>query len=384
MSTKRTIYLDHSATTPTDRRVVDAMLPFFSSTYASHDSQYTQGQAAKSALESSRETIARILHCQPNEICFTNGGSHSDNLALRTLVRNVSARNQHPHLITTATEHSAVMKTTQQLFEVFNTPYTLLQPDKSGFIHQQDFRAACLNGGNIASLMLANNEIGTIQSIGQLSMIAQETGVHFHTDAVQAAGQLDLNVENLGVDMLSISAHKFYGPKGVGVLYIRGGINEDDACELQPSTNLPAIVGMARALEIAYDERDHWTRHFSELRDMLIEGVLQNIPGVVLTGDRFQRLPSHASFIFENIDSEALIMHLDIAGIAASSASACKTGNPEPSEVLLALGYSPKEAMGSLRLTVGRQNTPNDIEYTISTLVNITGKLRKLRHRMVL
>ncbi len=270
--------------------------------------------------------------------------------------------------------------------------HSLLPVDAQAGIDPQEFEDAWRPTTTVVSAMLVNNEVGTIQPIAALAEQAKAHHVIIHTDAVQAAGQLSLDVQRLGVDMLSLSAHKFYGPMGVGLLYVRksldlipsqtGGSHEEG--RRAGTLNTPGIVGMARALELAYQELDQRVNHFTARRGQLIDGILSRIPDVELTGHPTNRLPSHASFVFDGLDGNSLVTHLDMRGVAASSASACKTGNPEPSSVLLAMGYAPKEALGSLRLTVGLQTSPEDIEYTVDVLSDVVTKLRKLNREMAL
>ena len=378
---RRTVYLDHSASTPTDPRVVEAMMPYFTEDYGNASSAHHVGRRAEQAVEDARDTIARILGCNPTEIVFTSGGTESDNLAVRGAA--FMQRDHGSHLITTPIEHSAIINTVKQLSEHMGFTHTILPVDRTGMIDVEDFAAACQAGTTLASIMYANNEVGTIQPIPAMAALAHEQGALFHTDAVQAAGQLTLDVNTLGVDMLSISAHKFYGPKGVGALYIKQGI------EVLPSQsggshergrrggthNTPGIVGMAKALEIVYAERDERAAHYQTMRDMLIDGVLRQIPNAILTGHAEQRLPGHASFIFDGVESNSLLMHLDLKGVCASSASACKTGNPEPSSVLLAMGYPREQALGSLRLTVGKDTSADDIEYAVDVLATAVARL---------
>jgi cysteine desulfurase len=382
--TKRSVYLDYSASTPTDPRVVEAMMPYFSEVYGNPSSLHSFGRKAEQAIEDAREVIAGIFNCQPGEIVFTSGGSESDNLAIRGVAWMAKSRGNH--LITTPVEHSASGRTVAQLAALMGFEKTVLPVDRCGMVDVEDFANACHEGTTLASIIYANNEVGTISPLPQLTQQAKEHGVLFHTDAVQAAGQLTLDVKALGVDLMSISAHKFYGPKGVGALYVRKGI------ELTPSQtggsheegrragthNTPLIVGMAKALQLAYDEHETRLAHYMQMRDALIDGILTRVPDVQLTGHPEQRLPSHASFVFEDLDSTKLLMYLDMKGVAASSASACKTGNPEPSGVLLAMGYPPELAIGSLRLSVGQQTTLEDVEYAIDAIVESVEKLRKL------
>jgi cysteine desulfurase len=380
------VYLDHSATTPTDPRVLEAMLPYFSEVYGNGSSAHSFGRKAERAVEDARESIARVLHCKPDEIVFTSGGTESDNLAIRGAAWQQQSRGKH--LITTPIEHSAILKTTAQLAGVMGFERTLLPVDKTGMVDEEDFAAALRPDTTVISVMYANNEVGTIEPIPQLVRQAKARGsVIVHTDAVQAAGQLPIDVQALGVDLMSISAHKFYGPKGVGALYVRegidlvasqsGGSHEND--RRGGTLNTPGIVGMAKALEIAYEEFDARTAHYAALRDQLIEGVLSRVPGAALTGHAEHRLPSHASFVIDGMDGNMLVIHLDLKGLAVSSASACKTGNPEPSGVLLALGYPRDLALGSVRITVGQQTTEADVEFAVSTLAATVEKLRKLK-----
>jgi len=385
MSARR-IYLDHAATTPTDPRVVEAMLPYFGDIYGNSHSAHSFGQRAEVAIEDARETMARVLNCQPSEIVFTSGGSESDNLALRGAAWTRKRTDGRDHLITSPVEHSAVVHTVEQLAEMMGFSETILPVEPDGMIDPEAFADAITPHTALASLMYANNEVGTLNPIPQLAALAHEHGVLFHTDAVQAAGQVSLDVAALGVDMLSLSAHKFYGPKGVGALYVRegidlvpsqsGGSHEDG--RRAGTLNTPGIVGMAKALELAHKEHETRVAHYRALRDALIDGVLSRVPGAQLTGHRTQRLPAHASFVFEGVESNMLLVHLDLKDIAASSGSACKTGNPEPSGVLLAMGYAPELALGSLRLTVGMQTTEADIDDAIDALAESVEKVRAL------
>ncbi len=380
-----TIYLDHSASTPTDPRVVDAMLPYFTEVYGNASSSHRFGRQAESAIESAREMVAKILNCQSKEIVFTSGGSESDNLAIRGAA--LIKRDQGNHILTMPTEHEAVGLTVRQLAAIHDFRYTLLPVNQYGICDSDVFESEITSETTIASIIYANNEVGSIQPIAELANHTRNNGILFHTDAVQAAGQLSLDVDKLGVDMLSISAHKFYGPKGVGALFVRDGLElithntggSHEGGRRAGTHNTPFIVGLARALEIAYDEADQHVNHFCTMRDYLIDNVIQRVPDAQLTGHPHQRLPSHASFIIPGIDSNTLLMHLDVNGIAASGGSACKTGNPEPSEVLLAMGYREKEAISGLRLTVGRQTTLEDIDRAVDVLAQTVSKLRHLQ-----
>lgn len=384
MSERRRVYLDYSASTPTDPRVVEAMLPYFTEIYGNSSSIHSFGRKAEVAIEDARERMARIFNCKPSEIIFTSGGSESDNLAIRGAAW--WHRSQGNHLVTTPIEHSAVVKTVAQLAAIMGFEQTLLPVDRAGMVDVEDFANAIRKETTFASVIYANNEVGTIEPIPQLAALAKQHGVLFHTDAVQAAGQLTLDVQTLGVDMLSISAHKFYGPKGIGALYVREGVDLVPAQTggshefgKRPGThNTPFIVGMAKALELAYAEANERNAHYQAMRDQLIDGILSRVPGAHLTGHPEQRMPSHASFVFDEVDGNTLLIHLDLKGIAASSGSACKTGNPEPSGVLLAMGYPHDLAKSSLRLTVGMQTTADDIEYAVTVVAETVGKLRKI------
>lgn len=380
------IYLDHAATTPVDPRVLEAMLPYFSEIYGNPSSMHHLGRAAEKAVEDARERVAAIWNCQPGEVVFTSCGSESDNLALRGALFTARRQERGKHLITTAIEHSAVGKTAQQLANLMDFDVTVLPVDEYGQVSPDDLASACREDTALVSIMYANNEIGTTQPITELAAIAHEHGALFHTDAVQAAGQLPLDVQALGVDLLAISAHKFYGPKGVGALYVRDGIT------LAPSQsgggqeegrragthNVAFIVGLATALELAYAELDSHNQYYQELRDRIIDGVLSALPDARLTGHPENRLYNSASFAFQHTDGNALLMHLDLQGIAASSGSACKVGNPEPSNILLGLGLDTTWAYGGLRLTVGRQTTSQDIDYLLDVLPEAVARVRKL------
>ncbi len=362
------------------------MQPWFSQAYGNASSAHGPGRQAERAIEDARETVARVLNCQPQEIVFNSGGTEGDNHAIRGGAWLMRQAGRGAHLVSNPTEHSAVNETMAQLAEVQGFTHTLLPVDRYGCCSLADFESACQPDTALASVMLANNEVGNLQPVPALAMAARARDVLFHTDAVQAAGQLPLDVQALGVDLLSISAHKFYGPKGVGALYIRSGLpllpsqtgggHEDG--RRAGTHNTPLIVGLAKALELADSEREQHVAHYQHMRNMLIDGVLAALPGVALSGHPQERLPGHASFVLDGIDSSMLLMHLDVNGVAASGGAACKTGSPEPSPVLLALGFSEQQAIGGLRLTVGRSTTEEDIEYAVNTLANSVVKLRQL------
>jgi cysteine desulfurase len=380
------IYLDYAATTPVDPRVLPAMQPYFSADFGNPSSVHHFGRRAERALEQARRDVAALLNCSAREIIFTSCGSEADNLALRGGA--LAAREQRgaAHLVTTPIEHAAVLATARQLRDHFGFRVTEVPVAPDGRVDPDEVARAITPETALVSVMYANNEIGTIEPIAEIAAVCRKHGVPLHTDAVQAASQLDVDVQKLGVSLLAIGAHKFYGPKGVGALYVRqgtpllptqtGGAHEGGLRAGTP--NVPYIVGMAEALKITTAERDTHNARFQKLRERVIEGVLRTVPDSALTGHRTERLPNHASFVFRGVNGNDLLMHLDVAGIAASSGSACKTGDPKPSEVLLALGLSAEWALGSLRLTVGRQTTSADVERLLEVLPGAVERLRAL------
>lgn len=390
MAQKRSVYLDYSASTPLDQRVLDRMMPYFKELYGNPSSAHAYGRKAEKVIDSARESIARILHCAASEIVFTSGGTEGDNLALRGVALSGAGMTRR-RLVSTPIEHSAISSTLDQLecLMGFEVEYLVVYCD--GKIVPDSVNRSVNERTCLVSVVYANNEVGTIQPLRALSDQSHAAGALFHTDAVQAAGQLDLNVDALGVDLMTLSAHKFYGPKGVGALYVRSGV------ELAPAQsggsqengrragtlNTPLIVGMAYALELAYAERAERLRIVDAHRMHLIEAVLARVDGVQLTGHATDRLASHASFLFDGIDGNKLVMHLDTRGVAASSASACKVGNPEPSSVLMAMGYDRTQALGSLRLTVSHLTTEEEIDYVVNAVADSVAVLRKLERRTV-
>jgi len=378
------VYLDYAATTPVDPRVLEAMLPYFGESFGNPSSIHSWGQAAEAKVEEARSSIAAVMGCAAEEIVFTSCGTESDNLALRGAAFAERARRGATRLLTTPVEHHAVLRTALQLAEHHGFRVELLPVDSDGLADPDDLRTALRDDVAVVSVIYSNNEIGTINPIRELGAICRERGVPFHTDAVQAASQLEVKAHDLHVDLMSIGAHKFYGPKGVGALVVRRGIKllphqtgGSQESGLRAGTqNVPLIAGMAEALRLTHEEREHHTRHFQALRDRIISEVSTTIPGARLTGHATQRLPNHASFVFEGVDGNALVAALDMAGFACSSGSACKTGDPEPSEVLTALGLSRSWALGSLRVSVGRRTTWNEIEEFCQALPDVVAKLR--------
>ncbi len=384
MVTGPCIYLDHAATTAVDPRVVEAMLPYFSQHYGNPSSVYRLAEASRLALSAARDTVAEILHARPTEIIFTSCGTESDNLALRGVA--LAQRRRGRHIITTSIEHHAVGNTCAQLEREFGFRVTYLPVDRWGVVDPDAVGRAITPETILISVMYANNEVGTIEPIAEIGRLARAKGIPFHTDAVQAAGQLDLDVERLQVDLLSLSGHKFYAPKGVGVLYVRQGTpllpmqtgGGQERGRRAGTENVPYIVGLATALELAYENLGAETHRLAALRDRLIQGILQSIPDAHLTGHPTQRLANHASFVFQGVDGEAILLHLDAAGIAASSGSACSSGEEGPSHVLTAMGLDPTLARGSLRLTLGRENTAQDVEAVLAVLPEIIQRLRAI------
>ena len=378
------IYLDYAATTPVDARVLEAMLPFFQENFGNTSSIHIIGQKAEAALENSREVLAKELKSSPEEVIFTSCGSESDNLAIRGVSFTARKERGANHILCSAVEHPAVLRTVRQLAEWHGFEAEFLPVDRFGMVSPQTVAERIRPDTAIVSVIYANNEIGTINPIKEIGAICRSKQIPFHTDAVQAAAYLPVDVRELNVDLVSLGAHKFYGPKGVGALYVRKGISilpiqtgggQEHA--LRAGThNTPYIAGMAKAFELAQLERDERTAQVEPLRDRLIGRILEEIPDSQLTGHPWLRLPNHASFVFHGIDGNTLLRILDVNGFACSSGSACKTGNPEPSEVLNALGLSPEWALGSLRLTLGAFNQLSDIEAFLPVLANSIARLR--------
>jgi cysteine desulfurase len=379
----RLIYLDHAATTPLDPRVLEAMLPFLSGISGNASSIHQVGRAALQALDDAREQVALVLGCQPKEIVFTSGGSESINLALKGVAMALRAQGKN-HLISSTIEHHAVLHALDYLVEYEGFTVTLLPVDRNGRVNPADLSAALRPETALVSVMYANNETGVIQPITELAAICRERGVLFHTDAVQAPGQLSLDVNALGVDLLSLTAHKFYGPQGVGLLYLRRGtplvpqINggAQERRRRAGTENIAGIVGLAKALTIAESERTTLASRLRALSERLIDGVLTRIPQSWLNGDRESRLPSIVNLGFACIETESLLLLLDQRGICASSGSACTSGSLEPSHVLLAMGLSPEEANGSIRFSLGKQTTDEQIDIVLDLLPDLVAQLR--------
>ena len=382
---KNRIYLDHAATTPVAPEVLEAMLPFFTGDWGNASAVYATGREARRAVENARKEVAKAIGAQPQEICFTSGGSESDNTAVRGTVR--ALREKGIHIITTAIEHHAVLNPCLQLredgFEV-----TLVRPDSEGRIDPEEIRKAVREDTILVSVMTANNEIGTLEPVDRIGRICREKGIVFHTDAVQAIGAVPVNVQESGCDLLSLSAHKFYGPKGVGALYIREGTRlkpliaggEQERGLRAGTENVPGIVGLGKAITSAHEHLKQHTDHMRRMRDRLTCGILSAIPGTSLNGPAEDRLPNNCSVRFDGIDGEALLLRLDLAGIAASAGSACTAGSQETSHVLKAIGLNEEEAKSSLRLTTGIHTTAEEIDETVRILSEIVSDLRAMYH----
>ena len=385
----RMVYMDHAATTPVRSEVMEAMLPYFTHRFGNASSLYTLAQESRRAVDESRESVARVLGCRTSEVVFTSGGSESDNTALKGAAS--ALKQTGNHIITTSIEHHAVLHTCQYL-EDTGFRVTYLPVDRYGLVDTEDVLKAVTDETTLVSVMLANNEIGTIQPVADMARgvkeIAKKLGrtIVFHTDAVQAAGFMDIDVNALGVDMLSLSSHKFYGPKGVGVLYVRrstpftpqqfGGAQERQ--RRAGTENVPGIVGAAVALRLASEERESSSEHCLRLRDSLIQGIQERIERVHLNGHPTLRLPNNVNFSFDGVEGEPILLGLDFAGTAASSGSACTSGALEPSHVLLALGLPADLAQASLRLTLGKDNTQDDVEHVLRVLPELVGRLRAM------
>ena len=377
------IYADHAATTKMSKAAIAAMLPYLDEIYGNPSSLHSAGQRANEALTSARERIAKLLGCEPREITFTSGGSEADNQAILSAAR-LGEKQGKKHIVSTAFEHHAVLHTLKKL-EKEGFSITLLDVHERGLVTPDQVAQAIGPETCLVTVMYANNEIGTIQPIREIGAVCREKGVLFHTDAVQAVGHLHINVREQNIDLLSLSGHKFHGPKGVGALYARKGIRLTNLIEggaqergKRPGTeNIPAIMGMAAALEEACSGLEEKAAKTAALRDRLING-LSAIPHSILNGDRTRRLPGNVSFCFEGIEGEGLLLLLDDRGISASSGSACTSGSLEPSHVMLAIGRPHEIAHGSLRLTITEENTKEEIDYLIDSVKEVVADLRRM------
>lgn len=380
---EKLIYMDNAATTPVKKEVLEAMLPYFSEQYGNPSSIYSLGSQSKVAVEKAREQVAKAIGAEKNEIYFTAGGSEADNWAIKGIAYKNKVKGNH--IITTKIEHHAVLHTCEYLqkqgFDV-----TYLDVDEDGLINLEELKAAITDKTILISIMYANNEIGTIQPIKEIGEIAKARNIYFHTDAVQAIGNIKIDVKELNIDLLSLAGHKFYGPKGIGVLYIRRGVKLDtliigggqERSKRAGTENLASIVGIGKAIELAYENLDEKNAKLISLRERLIEKISESIPYTRLNGHRTKRLPGNVNFCFRFIEGESLLLSLDMVGIAGSSGSACTSGSLDPSHVLLAIGLPHEIAHGSLRLSLGSFNTEEEIDYVVENLIQIVDRLRKM------
>lgn len=374
------VYLDHAATTPVDKEVLEAMLPFFDEKFGNASSLHTYGREAREALEKSREEVAKLINADADEIIFTGSGTESDNLA----IKGIAFKHGKGHIITSKIEHPAVLETCKYL-EKKGFDVTFLPVDEYGLVKLEDVENAIRDDTILISIMHANNEIGTIEPIEEIGEIARKHGIIFHTDAVQSAGKIEIDVKKINVDLLSMSSHKIYGPKGVGVLYVRRGVKLEPVLHggghergLRSSTeNVAGIVGFAKACEICRRRMHEDAEKITRLRDKIIKEVLK-IEESYLTGHPTKRLPNNASFYFKGIEGESLVLMLDAKGIATSTGSACSSKKLQASHVLLAIGIRPEDAHGSLRVTLGRENTEEEIDYFLEVLPEVVEELRKI------
>lgn len=378
-----TVYFDNAATTKLDEKVLESMMPYLKENYGNASSIYKLAREARKAVEESREKIAKIINCKPSEIYFTASGSESDNTAIKGIARNY--KNKGNHIITSKIEHPAVLESCKELenegFEV-----TYISVDENGIVNLEELKNAIKPTTILITVMFANNEIGTIEPIKEIGEIAKENNIYFHTDAVQAMGNLKIDVKELNVDSLSMSSHKFYGPKGVGALYMRDGVGfkkyisggHQEKNKRAGTENVPGIVGMANALELAYAELDEHSARTKELRDYYEKEIESRIPYIKMNGDREKRLPGNSNISFRFIEGEGLLLNLDLKGICASSGSACTSGSLDPSHVLLAIGLPHEIAHGSLRISIGKYNTKEEVDYLIEQLVEIVNRLREM------
>ncbi len=381
------IYLDHAATTAVDPRVLEAMAPYFTELFGNPSGVYALSQKSQKAMEESREAVADVLGCRPTEVIFTGGASEADNAAIKGGA--LALRQSGNHIITSSIEHHAILHSCE-FMETLGFECTLLPVDRYGLVAVGDVLNAITDKTVMVSIMLANNEVGTIEPISDLSRAVKDQArrlgrkIIFHTDAAQAGGVLDLDVDKLGVDMLTLAAHKFYGPKGVGILYVRKGTpftpqqhgGSQERNRRAGTENTPLIVGAATALKLATENQERYNLYCAKLRDRLIEGISSKIDSAHLNGHPIQRLPNNANFCFDGAEGESILLALDMEGIAASSGSACTSGSLEPSHVLSAMGVPAERAVGSLRLTVGKDNDDSDIDKVLDVLPGIIQRLR--------
>ncbi len=379
----KTIYVDNGATTKTDEEVIKAMLPYLSESYGNPSSIYKLGRENKKAVEEARDKVAKVLNCEPNEIYFTAGGSESDNTAIKGIA--YQYRDKGNHIITSKIEHPAVLETCKKLEkEGFEVSY--IGVDENGILNLEELKKEIRPTTTLITVMFANNEIGTIEPIEEIGKIAKENDIIFHTDAVQAVGNVEIDVKKLNIDSLSLSGHKFYGPKGIGALYVRKGIKFDkfingghqERNKRAGTENVPGIVGLGKAIELTYESLEEHNQKIKELRDYYVEQVEERIAYIKINGDKERRLPGNSNISFRFIEGEGLLLNLDLKGICASSGSACTSGSLDPSHVLLAIGLPHEIAHGSLRVSIGKYNTKEEIDYLVENLVEIVERLREI------
>ena len=377
------IYFDNAATTKLDDEVLKEMMPYLTNMYGNASAIYELGRESRKAVEDAREKVAKVLNCEVGEVYFTSCGSESDNTAIKGIAR--ANKEKGNHIITSKIEHPAVIETCEQLkkegFEI-----TYIGVDEKGIVDLEEIKRAIKPTTILISIMFANNEIGTVEPIKEIGKIAKEHEIVFHTDAVQAAGNVKIDVKDMNIDSLSLSGHKFYGPKGVGVLYVKKGIDfqnfinggHQEKNKRAGTENVAGIVGIGKAIEFAYQNLDENNKKITELRDYFINQIITKIPNVKINGDMVNRLPGNANISFEGVDAEGLLLNLDLKKICASSGSACSAGSLEPSRVLLAIGLEKEIAKSSLRVTIGKYNTKEEVDYLIESLEEIVARLRKI------
>lgn len=377
------IYFDNAATTKLDEEVLNEMMPYLRENYGNASSIYKIGREAKKAVEDSREKIAKVLNCKPSEIYFTAGGSESDNTAIKGIAR--ANKQKGNHIITSKIEHPAVLETCKELEkEGFEVSY--ISVDENGIINLEELKNAIKPTTILITVMFANNEIGTIEPIEEIGKIAKKNNIYFHTDAVQAIGSIRVDVQKLGIDALSLSGHKFYGPKGIGALYVKTGVSfekyisggHQERNKRAGTENVAGIVGIGKAIELAYANLNEHNKKIKELRDYYIEQVKSKIPYIKINGDMEKRLVGNSNISFRFIEGEGLLLNLDLKGICASSGSACTSGSLDPSHVLLAIGLPHEIAHGSLRISIGKYNTKEEVDYLVENLVEIVSRLREM------
>lgn len=377
------IYMDHAATTAMDKEVLDAMMPYLTTEYANAGTIYSIGRNASEACNIARSQVSNLLNSDPEEIYFTSGGTESDNWAIRGVCN--ANKSKGNHIITSAIEHHAVLETFKYM-ETLGFDITIIPVDNNGFINPKEIEDSITDKTILVACMHANNEIGTIQPVEEIGEICSKHNIHFHVDAVQTTGHIEVDVKKIKCDSLALSGHKFYGPKGIGAMYLKkgskcsrfmiGGGQENN--KRAGTHNTAGIVGLGKACEMAKANMTEEFKKTEFLRNMLIDGIEKNIPDCKLNGDRINRLPNNVNFIFKGIEGESLILFLDMSGVCASSGSACTSGSLDPSHVLLAIGLKHEEAHGSLRLTLGKDNTEEDIKYVIEKLPGIVTRLREM------